>query len=102
MSRNAFGCCAGVDRLLGRLQRDALGLELVHDVLQLLQRARQTIDAGDDERVTGAHEIEQHLQFAAPVAARPTRLLGSDYVITRCFSAACWIARSWSRVKTWA
>ena len=55
------GGSAGVDRLLGCLQRDTPGLQLVHDVLQVLQRTRQAIDAGDDERVAGAQEIEQHL-----------------------------------------
>ena len=31
---------------------------------------RQTIDAGDDERVAGGQEVEQDLQFGAPVAPR--------------------------------
>ena len=44
------GGSAGIDRLLGRPQGDVLGLELVDDVLEVLQRARQTID----ERVAGA------------------------------------------------
>jgi hypothetical protein len=51
-------CLAGggacVDRLLGRPQRHTPDLELVHDVLQVLQRARQAVDAGDDERVASA------------------------------------------------
>ena len=62
-----------------------LGLQLVHDVLQVLQRARQAIDAGDDERVAGAQEVEQHLQFAAAVAARAARLLGADHLAPRRF-----------------
>ena len=83
VEKGLAGRGAGVDRLLGRLQRDALGLQLVHDVLQVLQRARQAIDAGDDERVAGAQEVEQHLQFAAPVAARAARLLGPDHLAAR-------------------
>ena len=67
---------AGVDRLLGRLQGDTPGLELVHDILDVLQRPCQTIDAGDDERVAGAQEVEQDLQFGAPVA--PRRLLRTN------------------------
>jgi len=34
----------------------------------------------DDERVAGAQEVEQHLQFATAVA----RLLGADYLATGC------------------
>ena len=59
------------------------GLELVHDVLEVLQRARQTIDAGDDERVAGAQKVEQHLQLGAAVAARATGLLGTNYLAAR-------------------
>ena len=55
------GCGAGIDRLLGRFQRDTAGLQLVHDVLEVFQRTRQAIDAGDDERVAGAQKIEQDL-----------------------------------------
>ena len=61
-------------------KRDAAGLELVHDVLEVLQRARQTVDAGDDEGVAGAQEVEQHLQFAAAVAAGAARRLGPDHL----------------------
>src|SRR4051794_14185282 len=50
----------------------------MNDVLQVLQRPRQTINARYDERVAGAQKIEQHLQLGAPVAARAARLLGAD------------------------
>jgi hypothetical protein len=52
---------ARVDRLLGRTQRDASTLQLVNYVLQVLQRARETIDASNDQRVAWLHEVEQHL-----------------------------------------
>jgi hypothetical protein len=74
---------AGVDGLLRRLQRDTAGLELVHDVLKVLQRARQAVDAGDHERVAGAQEIEQYLKFGAAVAARAACLLGPDHLAAR-------------------
>ena len=74
---------AGVDRLLGRLQRDTAGLQLVHDVLEVLQRTRQAVDAGDHERVAGAQEIEQQLQFGAAVATRAAGLLGPDHLAAR-------------------
>ena len=94
------GSSAGVDRLLGRLQRDALGLQLVYDVLQVFQRTRQAIDAGDDKRVAGSHEVEQHLQFAAAVARVPLAFSARITSQPAAFSAARWIDRSWSRVET--
>jgi hypothetical protein len=70
-------------RLLGRLQRDAAGLQLVHDVLEVFQRSRQAINAGDDKRVTGAQELEQCLEFGAAVATRAARFLGADHLAAR-------------------
>jgi hypothetical protein len=40
----------GVDRLLRRPQSNPFVLQLVHDGLQVLHRARQAIDAGDDKQ----------------------------------------------------
>ncbi len=70
----------GVHRLLGRLQRHPLGLQLMHDVLQILHRPGQAIDAGDDQGVALAQEVEQDLQLAPPVAAGTGGLLGADDV----------------------
>ena len=58
-------------------------LRLVHDVLEVFQRAGQTIDSGDDERVAGAQKVEQHLELGAAVAARATGLLGTNYLAAR-------------------
>jgi hypothetical protein len=33
----------------------------VDNVLQILQRARETVDAGDNQGVAWLHEVEQHL-----------------------------------------
>ena len=72
-----------VDRLLGRFQRDAAGLQLVHDVLEIFQRTRQAINAGDDKRVTGTRELEQCPEFGAAVATRAARFLGADHLAAR-------------------
>ena len=65
-----FACGgAGINRLFGRLQGDPLGLELVHDVLKILQRTCQTVNASNNERVAGAQEFEQRLQLGTAVAA---------------------------------
>jgi hypothetical protein len=74
---------AGIDWLFSRLQGDTSGLELVHDVLKVLQRARQTVDAGDDQGVAGAQKFEQNLQLSAAVAARATGLLGANHLAAR-------------------
>jgi len=73
---------AGVHGLLGGAQGDALRLQLVHDVLEVLQRAREAVDAGDHQRVAGLHEVEQHLQLGPPVAAGAGRRLGADHLAT--------------------
>jgi hypothetical protein len=41
----------------------------VHDVLEVLQRTRQTVDASNNQRIAGAQEIEHRLQLSAAVAA---------------------------------
>jgi hypothetical protein len=71
------------DRLLGRSQGDTLGLELVHDVLKVFQRTRQSVDTCDDERVAGTQKVEQHLQLGAAVATRTTGLLGTNHLAAR-------------------
>jgi hypothetical protein len=55
----------------------------VHDVLKVLDRARQAIDAGDDQRIAGPQEFEQSLQLGAPVAARAAFCLGANYRTAR-------------------
>ena len=57
-----------VHRLLGRAQADALLLQLVHDVLEILQRAGEAVDTGDHERVAGLDEVEQRPQLVARCA----------------------------------
>jgi hypothetical protein len=51
----------------------------VHDVLQLLDRAGEAIDVGDDQDVAGVQEVQEGLQLGAPVAARVSRRLGADH-----------------------
>jgi len=82
MSRNAFPAAAPVSTGCSvAFKATPLGLELVHDVLEVLERTRETIDASDDRRVAGAQEVEQHLQFATAGA----RLLGADHLATSRF-----------------
>lgn len=42
-----------IDRLLDGLERDALGAKLMDEVLEILERARQPVDAGDATRALG-------------------------------------------------
>ena len=66
------------DRLLGGFERDPPALQFVDDVLQVLHGAREPVDAGDDQRVAFAQEVEQDLEFG-PRATLGTRLLlGAD------------------------
>src|ERR1700712_5371809 len=57
----------------------------MHDVLQVFHRSSQAVDAGDDERVTWLHEVEQHLQLGAPISAAARGFLGPDDVTAGCF-----------------
>jgi len=68
----------GVDGLLCRLQLGPLCLQLVHDVLQVFERPGEPVDARDHQGVALAQEIEQHLQFGAPVATSAGGLLRTD------------------------
>lgn len=71
---------SGVDGLLGRLEGDATLLQRIHDVLQILDAAREAIDPGHDQRVTLPREIEQRRQLGATGAAGAARLLSSNNV----------------------
>jgi len=51
----------------------------VDNILQVLQRARETIDTSDDQGVAGLHKVEQHLQLGAPVASAAACLLGTHH-----------------------
>ena len=55
----------------------------MHDVLQVIHRAGEAIDAGYNQGVTGLHEVEQHLQLGPPVAAGTARLLGANDIAAR-------------------
>ena len=54
----------------------------MHDILEVLDAARQAIDPRHDQRVAPPQEIEQRLQLGAAGAAGAARLLGSDHVAT--------------------
>ena len=61
MSRGALaGCRAGIDRLLGGLQRHAFGLQRPHDVLKVAYGPREAIHAGNDQRVSLTHALSRH------------------------------------------
>ena len=55
-------------------------LQLAHDVLQVAYRARQSVDAGDHQRVASADEVEQRAQLVAPLGRCPAHLLAADDV----------------------
>ena len=72
------GCVARVDRLLGGFERNALGLQFVNDVLQILHGACEAVNARHDNRIALADAFEEHLQLCAAVAARAGLLLGEN------------------------
>jgi len=74
MTGTIQACSCPLSFTLPRLLRCLAG----YDVLQVLHRARQPVDAGDYERVALTQELEQPLQLGAVVAAGSTRLLGAD------------------------
>jgi len=75
-----LGGSAGVDRLLGRPQARALGLERADDVLQITDRARQAINTRDHQHVALADEIEHRAELRAALGAGAALLLGADHV----------------------
>jgi hypothetical protein len=84
MSRNALPAALPVSTGCSvAFQGDTSGLELVHDVLEVLERAGQTVDASNNERVAGTQKVEQHLQLGAAIAPRAAGLLGTNHLATR-------------------
>ena len=71
---------ARVDWLLGRLQRDALLLQLMHDVLEITHGASQPVDAGDDDGVALVTDLEQEVELLAPIPLRAGDLLREDEI----------------------
>lgn len=63
----------------GCLERHALALEFMHEVLQVLHGAREAIGARRDDGIAFADAFEEHLQFGAAVAPHPALFLGEDY-----------------------
>ncbi len=51
----------------------------MHDVLQVLQRAGEAVNAGHDQGVAGLHEVEQHLQLGPSIARAAAGLPGADH-----------------------
>jgi hypothetical protein len=48
------GSGRGVDRLFGRLQRDTATLEFMDDILKIADRTCETVNPGNDERITAS------------------------------------------------
>jgi hypothetical protein len=76
---------ASAPAMLGRrrgCEREAraLGFERADDVLQVPDRTRQPVDAGDHQHVTVADEIEHSAQLGAALGAGAALLLGTDHV----------------------
>jgi hypothetical protein len=57
-----------------------LGLERAHDVLEVADRARQAVDAGDHQDIAFADEVENGLEFGAARDAGAALLLRTDHV----------------------
>lgn len=72
---------AGVDRLLGRLERHSPALQLMDDILQILHRTGEPINPGDDKGVTLPQEVEQDLQFGSRAALRSAPDFFSDRIV---------------------
>lgn len=69
-----------VDRLLGRQQPGPLPSQLAHDVLKIADRARQAVNAGDDQRVALADEGQHRAQLVTADGRGAAHLLGPDDV----------------------
>jgi hypothetical protein len=52
-----------INRLLGRLERDALLLQLVHDILKIAHGASQPVDTRDDNGIALVRDLEQELPW---------------------------------------
>ncbi len=83
IEKRLTGGTARVDRLLSCLQRHSAGLQLMDDVLQVFDAARQPIDPSDDERVARTQETEQGLKLRSASPVRSAFRFSSDYVTTR-------------------
>src|SRR5262245_59899617 len=74
---------ARVDWLLKRLQGGAAFLQGPHDVLEVSDRPRQSVNARDDERIALADELQDGCKLGAPLGARAACLLRTDDLASR-------------------
>ena len=73
------------DWLLGRLERDALLLQLMHDVLEVTHGASQPVDARDDDGVALVSDLEQEAEPFPPIPLRAGDLLREDEISIEIF-----------------
>jgi hypothetical protein len=85
MSRDALPAAAPMSTGCSVARRPTPFFQLVHDVLQVLHRAGEPVDARHDQGVAGLPEVEQDLQLGSAVAPRAARLLGAEHLAPRCF-----------------
>jgi hypothetical protein len=93
----------GVDRLLGRLQLDALFLQFMRDFLQVLERPRQPVDPRNYRGYQGVitvEKIEHRLQLGRPSRRVPEAFSARMTPQPAAFRASRWSPTSWSIVLT--
>lgn len=83
MKDEPAGRCRRVDVLGQRPEARATGLDRLHQVEQIPQRARETVILGDDHHVVRAKLIEHPAQFGS-VPFRATDLVCKDAFCTGC------------------
>src|SRR5215510_3058410 len=86
----------------GVMKRTEVGTGLadcIDDVEQVAGRAREAIEAGDDEHIAG-FQPANHLGQLGPVSLRARDLLFENVAAAGGRSSAIWPGRSWSRVDT--
>ena len=77
-------------------------LESRDDELQIAHRAREVVDARDDQRLAGVDEVEDGLELGTPVRVAPSPVSVRTMVQRAVSSAASWASRFWSAVETLA
>ena len=79
VEKRLAGGCGRIDRLLGCAQGDATKLQIMNDILQILHRSGESVDARDHQGVTWSKEFEKDGKFGSSITARTTFFLGADH-----------------------